>query len=179
MIPNTQPDIQGPQFPLGRRDTPDICRHSRGLELKQKVARILYSDLLFMMTNLVHIYVFTATVTMVCSRNVRYVTTQWKGLKNKCFVSIANEQTLEDSPKIVDRRYLALSSFEISQIKTLLVEWFLDQVPKPTLAIFRTSRVSGIWTMSGIWTVFTVHIPDIKFWCPEYGQKNRPYSGHQ
>ena len=52
-------------------------------------------------------------------------------------------------------------------------------------------------SMSGIWTGKTGHIPDIKSWCPEYGQwklaifrtsksdvrnmasKNWPYSGHQ
>ena len=50
--------------------------------------------------------------------------------------------------------------------------------------------------MSGIWPVFTGHIPDIEFWCPGYGQfllaisrtsnvdvrnmdsENWPYSGH-
>ena len=43
-----------------------------------------------------------------------------RGMKND---SIG--QTLEDSPKSVDRRYLALSSFEISQIKSALVVDFL------------------------------------------------------
>ena len=78
------------------------------------------------------------------------------------------------------------------------------------LATFRTSNfdvrdtASFYWPypghqllMSGIWTVSTVHIPDIKSWCPEYGQwklsifwtstfdvwnmdrENCPYSGHQ
>ena len=46
-------------------------------------------------------------------------------------------QTLEDSPKIVDCRYLALSSFKISQIKrTLSVEWLV-------IAYNRCNR----WTM--------------------------------
>ena len=44
-------------------------------------------------------------------------------LHRKVQDSIISEPNSRDSPKIVDRRYLALSSFEISQIKrALLVE---------------------------------------------------------
>ena len=40
----------------------------------------------------------------------------------------------------------------------------------PPWPYFGHCAMSGIWTMSGIWPVLTVHIPDIRFWCPEYGQ---------
>ena len=52
----------------------------------------------------------------------------------------------QDSPNIVDRRYLALSSFEISQIKrTLFVEWFLVIADNRFRTIrWRNSQVSQV-----------------------------------
>ena len=39
---------------------------------------------------------------------------------------------------------------------------------------------SGLhFLMSRIWPVFTLYIPDINYWCPEYGLFFWPYSGHQ
>ena len=60
------------------------------------------------------------------------------------------------------------------------VHWIKS--PSPPWPYSGHRPMSGIWTMSEIWPVLTVHIPDIKFWIPEYGSDITnifcPYSGH-